>query len=758
MFGQSKSTAPRLLKFEPPKDPIEEENAKKAWEMPHLDKINYLERKFREKQHSIDSDRNLRPDDKQAIKNAMQIYLQQMQLQAWDAEADECYLKGFRDFLQGKSKYNTAEYKHLVPWTNHALVGKDIEAYIDAVIDKKIEFDMKIAKMFNTKMAPRTLQDAWLYYVFIVTGKRPPTDLFLKAWDAFYPYGDDQNGDDNPMKNWKKHPEDAQKREEQKGIDGPKESCDNGATAQALPGYDTKPDPGHPHLPVTANDNTPEEMETEEAEPAAQGNPVPPLTLQVPEGQAIETEEEEDKEPPPPAQTINVTNNYQTLPPEEFVQRYFAVQDEKFAQMVQEFKISNQEQTKALLQGLGGIVEGLLNRAVAPQTAPTNPEFVNYLKTMERKISQQLAEGFRSFAESNMHLSKAIYDSCSISKNAYNQDKQDPNAGALLEAITAQTKQMAQIQQNLLQSQAQQGDALNQTLVALQSKIEATDTKLGLVVENYAQLANAEATVKYDGLLKLANFTVEALQKDKAVLQQQVVAQNSLTNQLHQQIVNIQQATSSQIEALLKGDRGTQLKIEELGKALTDAANKIGAPPPPQIIFVAKPPEAPKVDFVEEGVEVTEFKAPPAAPKRIEGSPHPPALTYKPDQELLQRGLEEYKAYEERFKKEFKPPVLVDIEVKRDNIEAAQSQALILLNETTRRAKMHKKVAKQERVLRAEGPKSSYKLTEKHLKKYLAKASKATQQDELSKLFDNKKTRESVLDKLRGGTRIEEID
>jgi hypothetical protein len=772
MFGgQRNSTAPGLLKFEPPKDPIELENAKKAWEMPHLEKISYLERKFREKQHMIDNDRMLRAEDKLAIKSAMQIFLQQMQLQAWDSEADECYLKEFRDFLQGKSKYNQdGKYKHLVPWGKHALVGKDIDAYIDAVLDKKIEFDAKIAKMFRSKMAPRTLQDAWLYYVFICTGKKPPTDLFLKSWDAFYPFDNDNSTRDTPMRDWVKHPEDAQPREDQKGITGPKESCDHTATAQAVTD-DTKPHPAHPMQPVEVDHPIADPME-EDVQPEVPGEAVPPLTSQVPEGQAIETEQE-DKEPPPAPQTIKIThNNYQALPPEEFVQRYFAVQDDRFAHMVQEFKISNQEQTKALLQGLEGIVQGMLTQATTPQTAPTNPELTNYLKAMELRISQQLSEGFKTFADSNLHLSRAIYDSCSISKNLYDQDKQDPNAGALLEAVTAQSKQMAQIQQNLLQVQAQQGDRLNTLITSLQGKIEANDAKLAQVVENYAQLANAEATTKYQGLLKLADFTVAALQQDKQQLQQQVVAQNAMTGQLQQQISQIQQATSSQMESLLKGDRGTQLKIEELGKALTDAANKIGAPQPPQIVFVQPPVEESKdvktkVEFIEEGVEVKMPDFRPAPPKQIEGSPHPPALTYQADQELIQKALQEYKAYEEAFSK--KPrPALVDIETKIHNINEAQSEALALLDETKRRALIYKKFAKQERKY-----KGTFDLLESK-KDIKSKSDKSNREntswlnrfskDELDKITrkvgkrmtaeKDKKTRESVLKQ----TKIEEID
>lgn len=244
MFGgQSRSTAPKLLKFETPKDPVEQENEKKLWEIPHIQKVAYLDDKFEEKKQKLMS--SGKPlEQKLAILNAMEVFKQQMELEAWDAEANECYMRGFRDFLQGKSKYNTSEYKHLVPWTNNPLVGKDIDVYLEAMLDKKIEFDAKIAKMFNTRMAPRNLKDAWLYYVFIVTGKKPPTDIFLKAWDAFYPYQDGQfnppslaaKPNPTPQDGWVQTPSDAKPRQEQKGIDGPVESCD----------YEPKLDPAEP--------------------------------------------------------------------------------------------------------------------------------------------------------------------------------------------------------------------------------------------------------------------------------------------------------------------------------------------------------------------------------------------------------------------------------------------------------------------------------------------------------------------------------
>lgn len=257
MFGgQSNSTAPKLLKFEPPKDPYDEEKKKKAWEMPSWQKSTYIEKKFEERERLINNNTALNRDDKLAAKTAMQVYLQQIRMQEWDSEADECYIREFRDFLQGKSKYNTdPRYAHLVPWKKNALIGRDIDAYIDAIIDKKISFDAKIAKLFATKMAPRNLQDAWLYYVFIVTGKRPPTDLFLKAWDAFYPYEETPRlaAGDTPQKEWVKTPERAAPRENQKGIDGPLEACEEIKTDTT-----TKPHPGQ--------GVDPKELEQEEKE------------------------------------------------------------------------------------------------------------------------------------------------------------------------------------------------------------------------------------------------------------------------------------------------------------------------------------------------------------------------------------------------------------------------------------------------------------------------------------------------------------
>jgi hypothetical protein len=345
MFGgQSKSTAPRLLKFEPPKDPIELENAKREWEIPHSDKLAYIEKKFREKYLAIDNDGTMRQEDKQAIKNAMQVYLQQMQLEAWDSEANECYIKEFRDFLQGKSKYNTPQYKHLVPWTNHALVGKDIDAYIDAVIDKKLEFDMKIAKMFNTKMAPRTLQDAWLYFIFIVKQKKPPTDLFLKAWDAFYPYDDRNNGGDNPQSDWKKHPEDAKPREDQKGIAGPKESCDEADTSiwVGIPGYDTKPTPGVP----------PKEALPQEINPA---------TPSIPNTSSYETSEGSETSPEPEEERLELNR-----PPRHVERSPEAVRilDQDIPKLLEDADLVTQPQLREELQRLANEVKEAVNGSI----------------------------------------------------------------------------------------------------------------------------------------------------------------------------------------------------------------------------------------------------------------------------------------------------------------------------------------------------------------------------------------------------------
>jgi hypothetical protein len=286
MFGQSKSTAPRLLKFEAPKDPIDQENEKRLWEMPHIQKVAYLDEKFEKKKQDLAAS-GLSDGEKLAISNAMEVFKQQMELEAWDAEANECYMRGFRDFLQGKSKYNSEQYKHLVPWTNNPLVGKDIEVYLDAVLDKKIEFDAKIARMFNTKMAPRNLKDAWLYYVFIVTGKKPPTDIFLKAWDAFYPFQDSRFNpktlasipNPTPQDGWVQTASNAPPRQEQKGIDGPVESCDYEPKLDP-PEPDTKPDQGNHQQPPTP------------AVPV-QTDPTPPV---APQEATIPMEEDDDDE------------------------------------------------------------------------------------------------------------------------------------------------------------------------------------------------------------------------------------------------------------------------------------------------------------------------------------------------------------------------------------------------------------------------------------------------------------------------------
>ncbi len=192
MFNKNPAnTAPGLLKFKPPEDPYDEEKKKKIWEVPNILKMQYINEKLSEKEIKLTDKQgvyaHLGSEEYSAKLNAIEVYKMQIEMEAYDAECNDCYIREFRDFLLGKSKYNKDPiFKAKVPWGEHRLLGADIDAYIDAMIDKKLDFDKKIAKMTMFKLAPRNIQDAWLYYVFIVTGKTPPVDLFLKPWDAFY--------------------------------------------------------------------------------------------------------------------------------------------------------------------------------------------------------------------------------------------------------------------------------------------------------------------------------------------------------------------------------------------------------------------------------------------------------------------------------------------------------------------------------------------------------------------------------------------
>lgn len=114
------------------------------------------------------------------------VYMAQKEMEQFEGDMDANYQAEFRDFLLGKSKYN-----RLVPWGRRKLVGDDIDKYLEAVFDKKAEFEKRIGYLKSSGLAPSTLEDAWIYYNFVL--KNPDytdqhmEETFLKPWENFLP-------------------------------------------------------------------------------------------------------------------------------------------------------------------------------------------------------------------------------------------------------------------------------------------------------------------------------------------------------------------------------------------------------------------------------------------------------------------------------------------------------------------------------------------------------------------------------------------
>jgi hypothetical protein len=121
------------------------------------------------------------------------VYQMQKELEAMEGEADTDYVSEFRDFILGKSAYNTNKNKDVkpVPWGNRRLVGKDFDIYLNAIWDKRQQFETKIAGLKASGLAPSNIEDAWLYFMFVLKNpqdlNKMTEDMFLKPWDNFMP-------------------------------------------------------------------------------------------------------------------------------------------------------------------------------------------------------------------------------------------------------------------------------------------------------------------------------------------------------------------------------------------------------------------------------------------------------------------------------------------------------------------------------------------------------------------------------------------
>lgn len=110
-------------------------------------------------------------------------------------EVDLAFARDFDLFLQGKSKFNNTAY------TNLQGVGEDgsynffhvpgVVPYLDNLIDKKYDYQAKLAKLCTGKLD--SMRDVYMYYKYIVRQRKPGTDgkitldpqRFLDDWDSY---------------------------------------------------------------------------------------------------------------------------------------------------------------------------------------------------------------------------------------------------------------------------------------------------------------------------------------------------------------------------------------------------------------------------------------------------------------------------------------------------------------------------------------------------------------------------------------------
>lgn len=552
MFGKKGNTAPGLLKFNTPEDPYDQELKKKQWEAPNLIKMEYIDRKLREKEEAIKNAKNMQFEEAAAKLNAIEVYRMQTEMETYDSEVNECFLKDFRDFLQGKSAFN--KNPKLVPWKEHPLIGKDIDAYLDAMLDKKLEFDKKIAKMTMFKMAPRNLQDAWMYYVFIVRGKRPPVDLFLKDWDAFYAIPHDFTPpDDGPYEEYKQTPSAVLpnlKKPLPGGIVGPQEACidekvtfDNAGDIHQVTNVavqqNTRPSGrpiGHPHPSTTNNDNDDQNVaEAMAIDPEA----APPVAIAINPAAPIELEPDDRMDV---AAAVNKTtiNNIIQMPTEEFVQKFFKIQDERMEKMLNTFQLQNIENAKALYNNIGVVVTDVLQKTTALQNTHMN----RLIRNTEAVISRTIQKGLANQSRSLNKLSKAVSETCGLAIESYKNNKREPDSGgpALTQALAQQAQEIGKLNDALNVSQ-QNNNAMAQHLNALTQLVEqlkATKPELAPVVEAVAANSNAPVLVQSENITQATKLINKEIAPDviqsETGMSQQMVTHRSRSRVLNRQV------------------------------------------------------------------------------------------------------------------------------------------------------------------------------------------------------------------------------
>lgn len=583
MFSNKGNTAPGLLKFQTPEDPIEQELKKKQWEAPNLIKMEYIDKKLREKEEAIKKAKNMQFEEAAAKLNAIEVYRMQIEMETYDAEVNECFLKDFRDFLQGKSAFN--KNPKLVPWKEHPLVGRDIDAYLDAMLDKKLDFDKKIAKMTMFKMAPRNLQDAWMYYVFVVRGKRPPVDLFLKDWDAFYAIPKEFTPpQDGPYEEYKQTPSadlPNLKKPLPGGIVGPQEACkdskvtfnnagDIHEVTNAAVQQNTRPSGrpiGHNHPSTANNDNDDQNVaEAMAIDPEA----APPVAIAI--NPAAPIEREPDDRMNVAAAVNNTTiNNIIQMPTEEFVNRFFKIQDERMEKMLNTFQLQNIENAKALYNNIGVVVTDVLQKTTALQNTHMN----RLIRNTEAVISRTIQKGLANQSRSLNKLSKAVSETCGLAIESYKNNKREPDSGgpALTQALAQQAQEIGKLNDALNVSQ-QNNNAMAQHLNALTQLVEqlkATKPELAPVVEAVAANSNAPILVQSENIAQATKLINKEIAPD--VIQPETgMSQQMITHRSRSRVLN------RQVQLLIEPQKAAPKRKRDDDFTITDVTDEYFQP------------------------------------------------------------------------------------------------------------------------------------------------------------------------------------
>lgn len=188
--------------FKVPPTPLEQV----AQGIPNFISIPWLEEHAKKKVEEITKDLSIPLDERKARVEAINFFIIQKETEGWEEEKKAEVMAQFRDFLLGKSEWN--DNPDLVPWGRKRLVGKDIEAYIEDMLDAKLTFDKEVHMSVNIGQIPRSLRQAWVYFCFKLKNNKMgvPSDMYLKLWETYYPTLSPAQKDSLDAKTQQPHP------------------------------------------------------------------------------------------------------------------------------------------------------------------------------------------------------------------------------------------------------------------------------------------------------------------------------------------------------------------------------------------------------------------------------------------------------------------------------------------------------------------------------------------------------------------------